>query len=121
FHLAAHAVLRYWVGPRHLAGTQRCRRIGERWFPEDIVMLPDGSDAQFRRLAYRGPGAVLVSVEHRRAGRAIERGASTRTRLGPALSLSHVANARPLDERQVISLTSGARLLVRPGDQARGR
>lgn len=123
FHLAARAVLRYCVGPRHLAGTRRCQRVGERWSPQEIVMLPDGSDARLRRLAYRGPGAVLVSVKHRRGGRAIERGASGRARLGvgSVLSLSAVADAPALDERQVISLTSGARLRVKPSNPARAR
>lgn len=27
FHLAAHALVRYWVGPRRLAGTRRCRSV----------------------------------------------------------------------------------------------
>lgn len=121
FHLAARAVLRYWFGPRHLAGTRRCSRVGERWSPGEIVMLPDGSDARLRPLVYRGPGAVLVSVEHDRGGRATERGRIGRLRLGvgPALSLNQVVDARPLQERQVISLASGARLRVRSSDQGR--
>ncbi len=84
-------------------------------------MLPDGSDARLRPLVYRGPGAVLVSVEHERGGRATERGRIGRARLrvGPALSLNHVVDARPLQERQVISLASGARLRVRSSDQGR--
>jgi hypothetical protein len=123
FHLAAHAVLRYWFGPRHLAGTRRCARVGERWSPEEIVMLPDGSDARLRGLVYRGPGAVLVSVEHDRGGRATERDTVGRVRLGvgPALSLNRVLDARPLEERQVISLASGARLRVRSGNPRRAR
>ena len=32
------------------------------------MLLPDGSDGRMRRLRYRGPGAVLVAVEHRREG-----------------------------------------------------
>jgi hypothetical protein len=123
FHLAAHAVLRYWFGPRHLAGTRRCAGVGERWSPEEILMLPDGSDARLRPLVYQGPGAVLVSVEHDRGGRAIERNAGGRVRLGvgPALSLSQAADARPLEERQVISLASGARLRVRSSNPGRAR
>jgi hypothetical protein len=122
FHLAAHAVLRYWFGPRHLAGTRRCARVGERWSPEELVMLPDGSDARLRPMVYHGPGAVLVSVEHDRDGR--RRGSSARrVRLGagPAVSLSQVPCARALAERQVISLASGARLRVRSGEQGQAR
>ncbi len=115
FHLAAHAVLRYWFGPRRLAGTRRCAEVGDRWRPAEIVMLPDGSDAHLRPLVYRGPGAVLVSVEHGRGGRAVERNAAGRVRrgIGPALSLSQAPGARLLQEREVISLASGARLRVR--------
>jgi hypothetical protein len=115
FHLAAHALVRYWVGPRRLAGTRRCRSVGERWRPGEIVILPDGSDGRLRGLRYTGPGAVLVSVEHERRGRANERGASARARpgLAPVLNLSQPAAVRPLREREVISLAPGARMRVR--------
>ena len=43
-----------------------CGAPGERWHPEEILMLPDGSDGQMRRLRYTGPGAVLVTVAHER-------------------------------------------------------
>lgn len=115
FHLAAQALVRYWVGPRRLQGIQRCRTVGKRWCPGEILMLPDGSDARLRRLLYRGPGALLVSVEHERHGRAIELGASGRARagVGPVLSLSQAAGARPLQERQVIALGQRARVRVK--------
>jgi hypothetical protein len=58
FHLAALAVLRYAQGPRHLAGLQPCGRPGARWLMEDLLVLPDGSEANTRRLRYAGPGAV---------------------------------------------------------------
>lgn len=71
FHLAAHALARYRIGPRHLTGARPCSasvgvRPGERWRPEEIVILPDGSDCRMRRARYTGPGAVLVSVAHER-------------------------------------------------------
>ena len=68
FHLAAQALLRHQLGARRLAGDRRCRAPGERWWPPDIVLLPDGSDGGMRRMRYKGPGAVLVTVEHERAG-----------------------------------------------------
>jgi hypothetical protein len=115
FHLAAQALLRYWTGPRRLAGARRCAAVGELWRPAEIVMLPDGSDSRMRRLRYTGPGAVLVSVEHERRGRAMEQGPSGMARPGlrPVLSLRQRAGAGALEEGQVISLGSGARLLVR--------
>jgi hypothetical protein len=121
FHLAAQALLRYWAGPRRLAGIRRCAAVGERWRPQEIVLLPDGSDHRMRRLRYTGPGAVLVSVEHERHGRAMERELSGTARPGlrPVLSLRQPAGARVLPEAQVISLGSRARLLVRASASSR--
>jgi hypothetical protein len=78
-------------------------------------MLPDGSDSRLRHLRYTGPGAVLVSIEHERRGRAVEHGSSGTARPGrrPALTLRQRSGARSLERGQVISLGSGARLLVR--------
>jgi hypothetical protein len=114
-HLAAQALLRYWTGPRRLVGTRRCAAVGELWRPQEIVMLPDGSDSRMRRLRYTGPGAVLVAVEHERRGRALERGPSATARPGlrPVLTLHQPAHVRVLEQAQVISLARGARLLVR--------
>jgi hypothetical protein len=122
FHLAAAAVVRYRVGPRRLAGVHACAAPGERWRPEEIVLLPDGSDSRMRRMRYTGPGAVLVAVEHERAGRAILRrwfglGPARRRR---ALTLRELPGGRALSPRQVIALAPGARLLVRSGARSRG-
>jgi len=118
FHLAAHALMRYRLGPRWLAGMRRCGRLGGLWQPREILLLPDGSDARLRRLRYTGPGAVLVVIEHERRGRAIERGSAGTARRGPgpALTLSQPAAARQLDTGQVIALAAGARLLVTAGE-----
>jgi hypothetical protein len=117
FHLAAHALARYRLGPRWLAGMRRCRRPGGLWQPGELLILPDGSDGRLRRLRYTGPGAVLVAIEHERGGRAVERGAAGTVRRGPgpALKLIQRGGARPLDRGQVIALAAGARLLVTAG------
>jgi hypothetical protein len=117
FHLAAHALVRYRIGPRWLAGMRRCGPPGGLWQPGEILMLPDGSDGRLRRLRYTGPGAVLVVIEHERGGRAIERGTAGTSRrgLGPALRLKQRGAARQLDRGQVIALAAGARLLVTAG------
>jgi hypothetical protein len=114
FHSSAQSLVRYWVGPRRLAGTHRCESVGQLWHPQQLVMLPDGSDGRMRRMHYTGPGAVLVSVEHERHGRAREQGARGMARAGlrPALSLRERANARALGEGQVIALGPGVRLRV---------
>ena len=62
FHLAAAALARHAVGPRHLSGLRRCAAPGRRWRPDELLVLPDGSDARLRRLRYIGPGAVRRPV-----------------------------------------------------------
>ena len=69
FHLAAYALLRYRTGPRRLSGFRPRGAPGARWRPQEILMLPDGSDGEMRRLRYTGPGAVLVTVAHERIDR----------------------------------------------------
>ena len=121
FDLAAYALLRYRVAPRRLSGVRPCRPAGERWWPQEIVVLPDGSDSRMRRLRYTGPGAVLVAVEHERAGGMVERAAVARARVirRHAVTLTELPEARPLRRAQVISLRRRARLLVRPSAAAR--
>jgi hypothetical protein len=115
FHLAARALARYWIGPRRLAGVRGCAGVAEVWRPHELVMLPDGSDGRMRRLRYTGPGAVLVSIEHERGGRAIEQGSRGTLRPGmrAVLTLRQPARARVLERAQVISLAPGTRLFVR--------
>jgi hypothetical protein len=73
FHLAAAALLRHLFGPHQLAGllpaggslgVSRGRRgaaPGQVWRPEELLLLPDGSDRRPRRLRYSGPGAVRMT------------------------------------------------------------
>jgi hypothetical protein len=120
FHLAAQSLVRYWTAPRWLAGVRRCESVGDMWCPEEILLLPDGSDHHMRGLRYTGPGAVLVSIEHERHGRARELGSSGIARAGlrPVLSLRQKPGAQVLAQGQVISLGVGARLRVRSSGQA---
>jgi hypothetical protein len=121
FHLAARALLRHWTGPHRLASGRRCAATGERWCPEEIVLLPDGSDGRMRRMRYTGPGAVLVSVRHELASSAAERtwpGCGLRGRRR-ALILYELPGRGVLRRGQVIALAPGARLLARP--QARSK
>lgn len=111
FHLAGYALLLYGVRPRRLAGGRPCHPLGTRWRPEEIVMLPDGSDGGMRRMRYTGPGAVLVTTAHERAE---ERGGlMSLFGSGSSLTLSELPGRHPLDAAQVIALAPGARLFVR--------
>jgi hypothetical protein len=115
FHLAAHALARYRARPRQTTGACRRATAGQRWFPDEILLLPDGSDGRVRRLRYTGPGAVLVAVEHERAGATVERGSTGLARWGrrPTVIVRARPRARALDRAQVISLKRGVRLLAR--------
>jgi hypothetical protein len=112
FHLAALALARYWLGPRHLVGLRRCAKVGGRWFPHEIVLLPDGSDSRLRKLRYTGPGAVLVLVEHG------QHESSTWVGFRALRWYAHVIltgepRTRQLDSGKVIALNSGTSLTVK--------
>ena len=111
FHMAARAVLRYRTEPRRLAGARRCNGPGERWCPEEIVLLPDGSDSRMRHMRYTGPGAVLVSVKHEPL--------PTGPR-NPSLTLRGLPGGGVLKRAQVIALAPGARLMIRSDTGPRG-
>jgi len=113
FHLAAQALIRYATGPRYLAGTRPCTAPGQRWYPDEILMLPDGSDSRLRQLRYTGPGAVLVTTAHER----VERRTGLQARW-PIFDRSQLIlrerSGAPAPARgQVIVLARGARLRVR--------
>ncbi len=77
FHLAAAALLRHLFGPRRLASL-RPAPSGGVWHPEELLVLPDGSDQRPRRLRYSGPGAVRMTAN--RQVLVLERGAELRVR-----------------------------------------
>jgi hypothetical protein len=112
-HLAAQALLRHRISPRHSVGLRapRCgwgRAPGARWRPQEILLLPDGSDARVRRVRYTGPGAVLVSVAHERVESHLPGLAGVRSRM----SLREIrARPRPAGGH-VIALSAKARLFT---------
>jgi len=115
FHLAAQALFRHRAGSRRLSGLRprgpsSCAFPGARWLPEQIVMLPDGSEGRMRRLRYTGPGAVLVAVAHHRQLRG---GALELFGRRPCVVLRQRLGARPPCRGQVIVLERAAQLRVR--------
>jgi hypothetical protein len=117
FHVAALALVRFWVEPRHLMCLRRCEPFGRRWHPREILLVPDGSDGVLRRLRYRGPGAVLVAVEHERTDkRPLGPASGLLRRWGLAgLTLREGHGRQRLERGQVILLSEGARMSVRSG------
>jgi hypothetical protein len=113
FHLAAYALLRYRAGPHQLASGRACDAPGTRWHPEEILILPDGSDGSMRGLRYTGPGAVLITTAHER----IEEGAGAvrGLRWRASLTVRELPGRHALSSGQVIALAPGAQLRVRSG------
>ncbi len=108
FHLTARALVLYWVGPRRLIQLQRPAVTEPSWRPAPVVFLPDGSDAQMRRMRYRGPGAALITCEHER----VQTRRPAIFRMRSALSLRASGVGRPLAEGKVVVLPRGQRLHV---------
>jgi hypothetical protein len=67
FHAAARSCAEHLLNASTLSGLIPLGHGESRWAPPPILCLPDGSDARFRALRYRGPGAVLVARPHTRA------------------------------------------------------
>lgn len=116
FHVAAVAVIRHLLAPRVLDGLLAGVARQTRWSPQEIVVLPDGSDARLRRLRYVGPGAVLVSVEHELSGGTSRSSRARRGRRasGRAVVLREGGRGARLEDGQVVVLEQRARLLVLP-------
>jgi hypothetical protein len=114
FHHAALALLRLGLRRRALLGGWRPVKHG-RWYPHDVLVLPDGSDGRMRRMRYRGPGAVFVAVPHRRRGRAREHGSSAWARrgLGADVVLQEATYDGPQAEVPIVSLAPRATMRVR--------
>ncbi len=113
FHLAARAVLGCSLGPRRIAGLGGGRRSARStsavWRPGPLLMVPDGSDHRMRRLAYRGPGALLVAVAHERR---LRRGPLATLGLRPQLVLRELHGVERPARGEVVVLDRTARLSV---------
>lgn len=108
-HLAAFALFGHLISPRHVHGSGRPAAAHLSWRPSELLLLPDGSEARMRRLAYTGPGAALVCVPHRRLE--WRDGPLCRLLRRPQLALAPLPGP-PLDRAQVIELAEGVRLRV---------
>ncbi len=110
FHHAVRSLALHCVSARWRSGLARAPAPGTRWRPGPILLVPDGSDSRFRRLRYRGPGAVQIGYPHDRAewpARAILR------RVGSDLTIQARETGRPLARPVALELADGAVLDVR--------
>jgi hypothetical protein len=110
FHLAVLALLRYAHGPHELAGLRPCVVLDRHWRIEELLVLPDGSDARLRRLRYRGPGAVLIGAAHVRT--VWPPGVLRRLRRSPSMTLAELPDRPNPTDGQVVVLEPGVSLEV---------
>jgi hypothetical protein len=104
FHLALIPALWRVLAPTRLYALTPARPPRGRWRPPALLCIPDGSDAGFRALRYRGPGAVLVRHPH------LRREWSRRGRADVTL---HPLAGR-CDRATALELAAGTVLEVRP-------
>jgi hypothetical protein len=113
FHLAARSLLLFRLRSSQLvqlraSGIGSDSRVGSRWAPQPLVMIPDGSESTLRRFRFAGPGAVRVNARHRREDRN-----GLRARLGRAPHVIVHAAPGARARAEVICLEHDARLEVR--------
>ncbi len=119
-HTAALALLRYTCSGRRMVGVRRCTAEDRAWHPQELLLLPDGSDRRMRGMLYTGPGALLLAVEHdrelRSKARRLELVGAGMWPFGPRplLVVSERPRAAVLRRRQAIAIAPGARVLISP-------
>jgi hypothetical protein len=136
-HLAIRSLARFRLGASERGGVcarrsgsrARFDAPGARWCPQELLVLPDGSDMRMRRLRYRGPGAVRVTAAHSHSEGGTRHGvaswlarryaiAGAKVRLrevgdsDPPSKLDVDAAGRERGDGVVIALAPGVRLLV---------
>jgi hypothetical protein len=106
-HAAARSCAAHLAGARTLHRLAPAHRRAARWAPPPMLCIPDGSDARFRALRYRGPGVVVIAGPH------------TRTERRGLLPWAADVTVRELpgrrEGRTVLELAPRARVVVRGG------
>ena len=118
FHVAVRALVRHRLGPRWWRGLRPAAPPGACWHPDALLMLPDGSDGRWRAFTFTGPGAVMVRGAYE--CRARRGGVAAAIWRRPHVTVHEQPHAAAARQRQVIALSAGARLRVRPDAGRRG-
>lgn len=111
FHLAAWALVGYALTPSRLAAGGAPVKEITRWRPQELVMLPDGSESRLRRLRCRGPAQVRVAVAHERVE--WRHGVLGRLARHEGVTVRELPGRRAPARVQSIALSPGVRLRVR--------
>jgi hypothetical protein len=115
FHLAVLPFAR--LNPRPLGPGRHVRSGAERWYPDELFLVPDGSNARPRAFLYTGPGSVRLAVAHEysavHTGLAHARARAAGRRRRVAVVVKQVPGVPP-PRRRAVLLEPGIRLLVEP-------
>jgi hypothetical protein len=118
FHHVARSLAVYLISPRRTVALRKRSAVGDKWHPEDLLLLPDGSDSAVRGFRYDGPGEVTVLVRHRTervtridALRGRMPAVGKRVRGSSCFRLGAQAEARRLARGRVVPVQAGGRLL----------
>lgn len=110
-HLAVWALIGYALGPSRIEAGGTPAKSPTRWRPQEVVMLPDGSEARLRRMLCSGPARVRVAVAHER----VEWSESVVSKLvrRERVAVRELRGRRAPARAQSIALRPGMRLRVR--------
>ena len=101
-HVFVPAALRHVLGPKDFCAWRPCAPVGAGWQPDELVLIPDGSEGRYRTATHTGPGRVARCRPSRR------------TRSGRGETLELVGRGR-LVEPKIFDVARGRTLVVRPG------
>jgi hypothetical protein len=110
--LRAHKIIPilagYLASAKHLHGWEACAPDGARWRMGELALIPDGSEPEFSRMSYTGPGLILRTREAERTPRQ-----GRHRRHGVDLTLTELPGA-PLAEPRITRVPAGRTVAIRP-------
>jgi hypothetical protein len=98
----------YLASTKHLNGWVACAPDGARWRMGELALIPDGTEPEFSRMSYTGPGLILRTREAQRTPRQ-----GRYRRRGVDLTLTELPGA-PLTEPRITRVPVGRTVAIRP-------